>query len=84
MFKANIKVMLKKGVLDPEGKAVQNSLLTMGYEDVKDVRVGKYMSINLDTGSKGEAEKKAEEMCERLLANPVIEDYEYEILEESK
>ncbi len=84
MFQANIKVMLKKGVLDPEGKAVQNSLATMGYDDVKDVRVGKYMTLNIETGIKDEAEKKVKEMCERLLANPVIEDYDYELVEVSK
>jgi len=84
LFQANIKVMLKKGVLDPEGKAVQNSLATMGYDDVKDVRVGKYMTLNIETGIKDEAEKKVKEMCERLLANPVIEDYDYELVEVSK
>ena len=84
MFKAVIKVMLKKGVLDPQGEAVQSSLSAMGYDEVKDVRIGKYMTLELDDESKNEAEKNVEEMCKRLLANPVIEDYEYEIVEVSK
>ncbi|UMZ74542.1 phosphoribosylformylglycinamidine synthase subunit PurS [Natranaerofaba carboxydovora] len=83
MFKAVIKVMLKKGVLDPQGEAVQSSLSAMGYDEVKDVRIGKYMTLELDNESKNEAEKNVEEMCKRLLANPVIEDYEYEIVEVS-
>lgn len=84
MFRASIKVMLKEGVLDPQGKAVQSSLSDMGYDEVEDVRIGKYMTLHLDNKTKNEAEKRVEEMCERLLANPVIEDYEYEVLEVSK
>lgn len=81
MYQARVKVMFKKGVLDPQGEAVKNSLMAMGYEGVHEVRIGKYMTLNLENRTKEEAEKNVEDMCEKLLSNPVIEDYDYELTE---
>ena len=79
---AKIYVMLKKSVLDPQGKAVQHSLDSLGYSEVKDVRLGKYIEIKFDHAEGGGAEARVREMCERLLANTVIEDYSFEIIDE--
>ena len=72
-------VTLKEGVLDPQGKAVQNSLHSLGFGAVRDVRVGKYLELQLDADGAEDAEEQARRMCEKLLANPVIEDYRFEI-----
>lgn len=76
-----IFISLKEGVLDPQGKAVERSLHSLGYREVQGVRMGKYLEVNLDLASQQEAEARIREMCERLLANPVIEDYRFEIQE---
>ena len=72
-------VTLKEGVLDPQGKAVQNSLHSLGFGAVRDVRVGKYLELQLDADGADDAEEQARRMCDKLLANPVIEDYRFEI-----
>ena len=77
---AKIYVTLKRGVLDPQGKAVQHSLESLGYNEVKDIRLGKYMEVRLDDMNGDEAEARIQQMCEKLLANPVIEDYRFEII----
>jgi phosphoribosylformylglycinamidine synthase len=77
-MKARIFVTLKKGVLDPQGKAVLGALSSMGYGEAKDVRVGKYIEVTLD-GSPKDAENRLKEMCEKILSNPVMEDYRIEI-----
>ncbi|MDY6855704.1 MAG: phosphoribosylformylglycinamidine synthase subunit PurS [Thermodesulfobacteriota bacterium] len=77
---AKIYVTLKKGVLDPQGKAVQHSLESLGYNEVKDIRLGKYMEVLLDDMNGDEAEARIQQMCEKLLANPVIEDYRFELI----
>jgi len=74
-----IYVTLKGGVLDPQGKAVERSLHSLGYQEVTGVRVGKYLEIDMNVPSREEAEQRIREMCARLLANPVIEDYRFEI-----
>jgi phosphoribosylformylglycinamidine synthase len=79
MFEARIYVTLKKGILDPQGKAVKGGLESMGYQGVADVRVGKFLVLVLDLTDRSQAEKQVREMCDRLLANPVIEDYTFEI-----
>ncbi|MFB1050592.1 phosphoribosylformylglycinamidine synthase subunit PurS [Paraliobacillus sp. JSM ZJ581] len=79
MKKALIYITLKEGVLDPQGKTVQHSLDTLGYETIKEVRVGKYLELFIEDESSVEAQ--VEEMCEKLLANPVIENYTYTIEE---
>lgn len=81
-MKALVHVTLKKGVLDPQGEAVSNALRSLNYQSVKDVRQGKYFEVKLDSLSKSEAQKQVHEMCEKLLANTVIEDYRFEIVED--
>ena len=78
-MRVKIYVTLKKGILDPQGKAVQHSLHTLGYTSVKDVRIGKYIEIDIGDPSKEAVEARIKEMCHKLLANPIIEDYRYEI-----
>ncbi|MBI3752745.1 MAG: phosphoribosylformylglycinamidine synthase subunit PurS [Deltaproteobacteria bacterium] len=78
-MKAKVYITLKKGVLDPQGKAVANALESMGYNEVKGLRIGKFIEIELDSASKKDAEKRLKEMCEKLLANTVVEDYRVEI-----
>lgn len=80
-MRVKIFVSLKNGVLDPQGKTIERSLHTMGYEEVRDVRMGKFLEIEIVAASRSAAESRVREMCEKLLANPVIEDYRFEILE---
>jgi len=80
-MRVKIFVSLKIGVLDPQGKAIERSLHTLGYREVNDVRVGKYLEVNLDAPSRTAAELRIREMCDKLLANTVIEDYRFEIQE---
>lgn len=81
MFKAIVNVTLKKGVLDPQGTAVVKSLHSMGYQDVNDVRIGKYMEVILKTTDRERATKTMKDICSKLLANPVIEDYTFTLEE---
>jgi len=74
-MKISAIVTLKKDVLDPQGKVVQQTLKGMGFDNVKEIRQGKYFEIDIDENDKKKAEKKAEEMCKKLLANLVIEDF---------
>lgn len=78
-MKAKVYVTLKKSVLDPQGKVIQQALETMGFSEAKDVRIGKYIELDLDTNDKAKAEAKVRTMCEKLLANTVIEEYRYEL-----
>lgn len=78
-MKARIHITLKNGVLDPQGKAVQNALGSLGFDGVGDVRQGKYMEIELSETDPDKAEKTVEQMCEKLLANTVIENYTIKI-----
>lgn len=78
-MKAKIYVTLKPGVLDPQGKAVEHSLHDLGFDEVADVRQGKYLEVELSTSDKAKAEKDLEEMCKKLLANTVIENYRIEL-----
>jgi len=81
-LKARVYVTLKRGVLDPQGKTVCASLHQLGYREVTDVRVGKFMDVTLGGLPRREAEQRLKAMCEKLLANTVIEDYRFEIYEE--
>jgi len=74
-MKISAIVTLKKDVLDPQGKVVHQTLNGMGFNNVKGVRQGKYFEIDIDEKDKKKAEEKAEDMCKKLLANLVIEDY---------
>ena len=76
---ARIHITLKKDVLDPQGKVIANSLSNLGFEGIQSVRQGKYIEIMLDGKDKNSATTKLNEMCEKLLANLVIEDYSVEI-----
>jgi phosphoribosylformylglycinamidine synthase len=78
-MKVVANIYLKAGVLDPQGKAVHHGLDALGFKGVKDVRVGKQIVIELDETDKEKAKKEVEEMCEKLLANTVIENYEVEV-----
>ncbi|HEU5139473.1 MAG TPA: phosphoribosylformylglycinamidine synthase subunit PurS [Bacillales bacterium] len=80
MYKVKIYVTLKESVLDPQGSAVTNSLHRLSFNEVQDVRIGKYMEVTLDGGDY-DVDVHVRDMCEKLLANPVIEDYRYEVEE---
>ncbi len=80
MMKVKVYVTLRESVLDPQGSAVRNSLHALTYEEVEDVRIGKYMELTLSKSEK-DVDARVKEMCEKLLANTVIEDYRYEIEE---
>ena len=79
MIRATIHVTLKPGILDPQGRAIRQSLNTLGFSAVNDVRVGKCLEIELHEEDPAQAEAHLKAMCEQLLANPVIEHYRYEL-----
>lgn len=80
-MKAIVNVALKKGVLDDQGKATHHALDTLGFKEViKDVRIGKQIIMELNSANEEEARAEVVNMCEKLLANTVIEDYEIEII----
>ncbi|MDE0146371.1 MAG: phosphoribosylformylglycinamidine synthase subunit PurS [Nitrospira sp.] len=79
MIRAKIHVTLKPGILDPQGRAIRQSLGTLGFDSVTDVRVGKFLEIELNQDDSVEAEAQLKAMCETLLANTVIEEYQYEL-----
>ena len=74
-LKFSVTVTLKKDVLDPQGKVVQNTLINMGMNNLKNIRQGKHFEIEVDEKKQSEAEKKIDEMCKKLLVNLIIEDY---------
>jgi phosphoribosylformylglycinamidine synthase PurS subunit len=80
LYKAQIKVTLRKSILDPQGKTIEHSIQSLGYKNVADTRIGKYIELKLDAFSEEEAKKVTEEICRKLLANPVMEDYEFDIV----
>lgn len=81
-MKAIVRVKLKDGILDPQGKAVSNALHHLGYDEIRDVRIGKLIELTIDDRHGKDIRKRLEEASHKLLANPVIEDYEIEIIEE--
>jgi phosphoribosylformylglycinamidine synthase subunit PurS len=80
MVKVKVFVTLRESVLDPQGKAVNHALHSLGYNEVVDVRIGKYMELFVDPSGR-DVDTVVKEVCDKLLANPVIEDYRYEIEE---
>ena len=74
-MKVSVIITLKKDVLDPQGKVIHQTLEGMGFDDINEIRQGKYFEINTKDDDKKEAEEKVEEMCKKLLANLVIENY---------
>ncbi len=82
MFTAEVKVALKPIVSDPQGLAVKHALENLGVSGIEDVRMGKIVKITLDAESKEKAVSTVEDMCRKLLANPIIEDYSFEVAEQ--
>lgn len=80
MIKVKVYITLRESVLDPQGSAVRTSLHALTYNEVQDVRIGKYLELTLSKTEK-DVDARVKEMCEKLLANTVIEDYRYEIEE---
>ncbi len=80
-MKAQVYVTLKQEVLDPQGDAVRQALGSLGYPAIANVRVGKLITIDLGNATKAEAEKNVRAMCEKLLANPVMEDFRFDIVD---
>ena len=78
-MKARITITLKSGVLDPQGKAIEGALTGLGFSGVEDVRQGKYIELDLAETDRGRAEQAVKAMCDRLLANTVIENYRIDI-----
>jgi len=74
-LKFSVTVTLKKDVLDPQGKVVQNTLQNLGMDNLKSVRQGKYFELEVNDSDQAQAEKKVDDMCKKLLANLIIEDY---------
>lgn len=79
MFKVTVFVTLRESVLDPQGNAVKDALHSLNYDEVKDVRIGKYMELEIEAANEEMARERVTEMCEKLLANTVIEDYKFEM-----
>jgi phosphoribosylformylglycinamidine synthase PurS subunit len=77
--KAKVHITLKDGVLDPQGKAIEHALAMLGFAGVNEVRQGKYLELDLDESDEAAALKTVDDMCRRLLANTVIEDYRIEV-----
>ena len=77
-MKVKVYVTLKTGVLDPQGRAVLGALKSMDFDEVTDVRIGKFMELEIEDGHDGDEDKRLAEMCDKLLANPVIENYRIE------
>jgi len=81
VFLARVYVTLKPAVNDPQGLTIKGGLHSLGFASVEDVRAGKYLELRVDGGDRAAAEAQVTEMCRKLLANPVIEDFRYEIEE---
>ncbi|CAE6736258.1 MAG: phosphoribosylformylglycinamidine synthase subunit PurS [Nitrospira sp.] len=78
-MKAKIHVTLKQGILDPQGKAIEHALDSLGFNNAANVRVGKYMEVDLNETDRAKADAQVKRMCEQLLANTVVEEYRYEL-----
>jgi len=75
-YSAKIKIMLKKGILDVQGKTVENALNSMEFTNIHNVRIGKYVELTVEAQNQDEAKKIVDQACSKLIANPIIEDYE--------
>lgn len=80
-FRAEIDVMPLKALLDPQGKAVSNSMVNLGLPEIGNVRIGKHITLEVEAADKAAASKKVEEACKKLLANQIMESYEFELFE---
>jgi phosphoribosylformylglycinamidine synthase subunit PurS len=74
-YRVHVRVMPRTGLLDPQGQAVEHALTALGFEEAGSVRVGRAIELEIDAGSRDEAEARTRQMCDKLLANPVTEDY---------
>ena len=83
VFEVEVFITFKEGLVDPQGIAIKEALEALGYDNVSDVHMGKYIRIKLNTQDREKAESELKEMCAKLLSNPVIENYRYEILEKA-
>ena len=81
---ARVYVTPKRGILDPQGKAVQHSLHALGFAEVQDVKVGKYIELRVREAGRDAVAARVRAMCERLLANGVIEDFRFEVAEDAR
>lgn len=81
MLEADVYITLKKTVADPQGITIKHALESLGYKEIDEIRIGKLVNLKLDLKDKKEAEKKLDEMCKKLLANPIIEDFKFKIKE---
>jgi phosphoribosylformylglycinamidine synthase PurS subunit len=79
VYVAKIRVTLRKSILDPQGKAVEHAVSSLGFAGISNLRMGKYVELHLDRQSEAEARKVTEEVCKKLLANPVMEDYSFDL-----
>ncbi|MBI4413269.1 MAG: phosphoribosylformylglycinamidine synthase subunit PurS [candidate division NC10 bacterium] len=81
MLQARVVITLKQGILDPQGDTVRSALQSLGFDGVADCRVGKFILLRLTESDRAKAAARVEEMCRRLLANPVIEDFRFDLEE---
>ena len=83
MFKAKVLIKRRPSILDPQGKAVEKGAQHLGLTNIKDTRIGKYIEFSVDTNDKTSAEKEVNDYCSKLLANPIMEDFEFTLEQES-
>ena len=82
-YRLSVHIVPRRGILDPQGKAVSDALHSLGFAQVSDVRVGRFLVLDTDAASENAAREAARAMCEKLLANPVTEDYEIAAVEQA-
>jgi len=82
MFKAKVIIKRRPSILDPQGRAVEKGAELLGLTNIKDTRIGKFIEFNIDTENKTDAEKEVNDYCKKLLANPIMEDFEFSLEEE--
>lgn len=78
-YRVHVRVMPRTGLLDPQGQAVEHALTALGFDGTGDVRIGRAIELDVRAGTADEAAERARQMCDRLLANPVTEDYELQV-----
>ncbi len=84
MYKSKINISVRKNILDPQGKAVEHSLKSIGFDKILDTRIGKFIELTIDADSKEQAMELSQEACRKLLANPVMEDFTITIHKEGE
>jgi len=81
MFRAKVIIKRRPSILDPQGRAVEKGAELLGLTNIKETRIGKYIEFNVDAKSKNDAEKEVNDYCKKLLANPIMDDYEFSLEE---